>query len=72
MQSMKVQTALQEFGQVDVLIEMIIGHLLSDPDYIRDRGWYEKLQNALHLLEATYRAKHDGLVLALEGGGHGA
>ncbi|MDR1020171.1 MAG: hypothetical protein LBL73_05385 [Synergistaceae bacterium] len=68
MSSIRVQNALTEFGQVDVLIEMVVKHLTGSPDDIRDIGWYVSMENALYLLEQTYRAKKTALVSALEGG----
>jgi hypothetical protein len=68
MSSVKVQNALSDFGQVDVLMEMVIKCLLINPENVKDKVWFEKLEHALYLLEATYKAKKAGLITALEGG----
>ena len=71
MLSVKAQTALAEFGQVDVLMEMVIHYLVKSPANMQDKEWFVKLENALHLLEETYREKKATLIDALEGGADG-
>ncbi|MDR0818766.1 MAG: hypothetical protein LBN43_04250 [Oscillospiraceae bacterium] len=68
MKSEKLQSAMTAFGQIDALLEMIIAHLLNAPINTHDRAWFEKMENAIYLLEETYKAKKANLVSALEGG----
>ena len=66
--TLKMQTALSEMGQVDVLIEMMVSHLPAVPTSERKKEWFEKMENALYLLDETYREKKAALISALEGG----
>ena len=68
MLSMKIQNVVQELEQIDVLLEMMIKSLVSVPIDERKKSWFEKLENALYLLEATYKEKKKNLISALEGG----
>jgi hypothetical protein len=68
MLSSVVQIALSELGQVDVLIEMMVQNLTKVPITKRGNEWYESFENALYLLETTYKAKKEALILALKGG----
>ena len=68
MMSAKVRFAITEMNQVDILIEMVIGHLVKNPDDIHSKEWFIKLENALHLLESVHKSKKANLVSALEGG----
>ena len=68
MLSCKAQSAIQELGQVDVLLEMVIKHLLNNPEEVKNKEWFVRLENALYLLESTYRQKKGNLISALEGG----
>jgi len=65
----ETQSALTELGQVDVLLEMMVSHLPNVPTSQRSKDWFEKLENALYLLDTTYKAKKAALISALGGGG---
>ena len=66
MLTMKIQDSLVKFGQVEVLMEMLLNCLVNDPCDTRDIKWFAKLENALYLLETTYREKMDDLISALK------
>ena len=62
---MNVQDAINELEQVDLLLELVLTHIVKDPDDMRDREWFVKLENALCLLESTYKEKKKNLLLSL-------
>jgi len=68
MTSANVQNAMSEFGQVDILLEMVITCLIKNPQDVKDKSWFEKLEHALYLLESVYKSKKAILIEALKGG----